>query len=162
MDIRFSLLAPLGGLLARDLGGVGGRDTTGFRATSGSKHNSLDSSTLMTASTSSVFGGLDGIGLPPHCVWDRCSRQRKDPACFVGAHRQVIFTGFGVDTIALFSDLVSKTLVDGDKDDSRHQRLISESRFLRLHHCSQEVLSVHPLKTAKEKKTNQYQDEISR
>jgi hypothetical protein len=68
MDIRFSLLAPLGGLLARDFGGGGGRDTTGFRATSGSKHNSLDSSTLMTASTSSVFGGLDGIGLPPHGV----------------------------------------------------------------------------------------------
>lgn len=80
----------------------------------------------------------------------------------MGAHRQVIFTGFGVDTIALFSDLVSKTLVDGDKDDSCHRRLISESRFLRLHHCSQDVLSVHPLKIEKEKKTNQYQDEISR
>jgi hypothetical protein len=70
----------------------------------------------------------------------------------VGAHRQATFTGFGVDTIALFPDLFSKTLVDGDTDDSCHQRLISESRFLRLHHSSQEVLSVHPLKIAKEKK----------
>jgi hypothetical protein len=71
MDIRFSLLAPLGGLLASDLEGGAGRDTMGFRTTSGSKHDSLDSTTLTTASTSSVFGGLDGIGLPPHCVWDR-------------------------------------------------------------------------------------------
>ncbi len=152
MDIRFSLLAPLGGLLARDLEGGAGRATMGFRTTSGSKHDGLDSTTLMTASTSPVFGGLDGIGLPHHCVWDRCNRQRKDPACFVGAHRQDTFTGFGVDTIALFSDLVSENLAVGDKDDG-HQRLISEIRCLRLHHCSQEVLSVHPLKIAKEKKT---------
>ncbi len=143
MDIRFSLLAPLGGLLARDLEGGAGRDTMGFGTISGSKHNSLDSTTLMTASTSSVFGGLDGIGLPHHCVWDRCKRQRKDPACFVGAHRQVIFTGVVVDTIALFSNLVSETLADGDKDDS-HQRLISGSRCLWLHHCFQEFLSVYP------------------
>jgi hypothetical protein len=66
----------------------------------------------------------------------------------VGAHRQVIFTGFGVDTIALFSE----TLADGDKDDG-HQRLISGSRCLGLRHCSQEVLSAHPLKIAKKKKT---------
>jgi len=70
----------------------------------------------------------------------------------VGAHRQVIFTGFGVDTIALFPDLFSKTLVDGDTDDSCHQRLISESRFLRLHHSSQEVLSVHPLERHRSRK----------
>jgi len=102
MDIRFSLLAPVGGLLARDLEGGAGRDTMGFRTISGSKHDSRDSTTLMTALTPSVFGELEGIGLPPHCVWDRCKRQRNDPACFVGAHRQVIFTGVGDDPIALF------------------------------------------------------------
>ncbi len=132
----------MGGLLARDLEGGAGRDTMGFGTVSGSKHGSLDSTTLTTASTSSVFGGLDGIGLPHHCVWDRCKRQRKDPACFVGAHRQVIFTGVVVDTIA-FSNLVSETLADGDKDES-HQRLISGSRCLWLYHCFQEFLVVYP------------------
>ncbi len=113
--IRFSLLVPLRGLLAMEFGGGAGRDTTGFRIISGMIEHILDSVTLTTVSTSFVFGGLDdGTGLAPSCVCDRCKRQRKDPACFVGAHKQVIFTGgVSVDTFPFFATFFVEILVDG-------------------------------------------------
>lgn len=113
MAMRLSLLAPLGGLLASEFGGGAGRDTTGFKIISGIEDVLGSGETPKTASTSSVFGGLDGIGLPPHCVCDRCRRQRNDPACFVGAHRQVIFTGALVDTIVFFTDFFDEILAHG-------------------------------------------------
>lgn len=113
--IRFSLLVPLRGLLAMEFGGGAGRDTTGFRIISGMIEHILDSVTLTTVSTSFVFGGLDdGTGLAPSCVCDLWKRQRKDPACFVGAHKQVIFTGgVSVDTFPFFATFFVEILVDG-------------------------------------------------
>ncbi len=113
MAMRFSLLAPLGGLLVSEFGGGAGRDTTGFKIIWGIEDVLGSGETPKTASTSSVFGGLDGIGRPPHCVCDRCRRQRNDPACFVGAHRQVIFTGALVDTIVFFTDFFDEILAHG-------------------------------------------------
>ncbi len=113
MAMRLSLLAPLGGLLVSEFGGGAGRDTTGFKIISGTEDVLGSGETPKTASTSSVFGGLDGIGLPPHCVCDRCRRHRNDPACFVGAHRQVIFTGALVDTIVFLADFFDETLPHG-------------------------------------------------
>jgi hypothetical protein len=113
--IRFNLLVPLRGLLAMEFGGGAGRDTTGFRIISGMIEHILDSVTLTTVSTSFAFGGLDdGTGFAPSCVCDRCKRQRKDPACFVGAHKQVIFTGgVSVPTFPFFAAFFVEILVDG-------------------------------------------------
>jgi hypothetical protein len=106
--IRFSLLVPLRGLLAMEFGGGAGRDTTGFRIISGMIEHTLESVTLTTVSTSFVFGGHDdGTEFAPSCVCVRCKRQRKDPACFVGAHKQVIFTGgVSVDTFPFLVEIL--------------------------------------------------------
>jgi len=113
--IRFSLLVPLRGLLAMEFGGGAGRDMTGFRIIPGMIEHILDSVTLTTVSTSFVFGGHDdGTGFAPSCVCDRCKRQRKDPACFVGAHKQVILTGgVSVETFPFFAAFFDEILADG-------------------------------------------------